>query len=142
MAIFVVGKNRLQRCEDLESGITVEVGFMCEERPKIDTALVLAGFGISFHDIGVEEEQDAEALPVERTRLEAVVLEYWPQDEIALQVRVHGVAVEWPDAGRGLAFTTGKYDEWPRCLPFVVFLFAVIDIVEQRPDDGRGVAQG
>src|SRR6185369_1336157 len=63
-----------------------------------------------------------------------------PEIKVALQGRRMSLAEKREKAGGGFPFASGDHHERPGSLPFTVFLFAIIDPGEERPDDGSQVA--
>ena len=137
---LVVRDERLERGEQLKALAPVEFLPRGEDGPQVGAGLGFAGHGVFLGEVAVEEDQEAGALAVERLGLGAVVFVERPEDEVAGENGVGGVAVEGPDAVHVLALAACEGDERPGRTPLLILLLAVVSEREERPEVGGGVA--
>src|SRR5436190_17855425 len=84
-----------------------------------------AGVCVFLDNIRIKVEKDADPLTIERARGFPVAFINRPEIKITLQVRVPGLAKEWPDPIYGFSLAARENDERHGCVPLGVFPLTV-----------------
>src|SRR6516164_9514320 len=132
--------KRLQRRDDLQSRVSVEILLLQIEWEKVTPAGRLLSFHIFIFGVGVKKKQDACAGPVQGIHFRARVLVDRPHVKIVLKRVIMPLAEKRKKARHSFPFAARNFDEWPGSVPFLVLLIAIVDLGKKGPNDRCGIA--
>src|SRR5260370_1977393 len=120
---FVVGHERLERGEDLQAPVSLQVPMISEQGQKIPAPGDSARFQVLFMRVRIQEKQNARAIAVEGRRMDGLSLVNRPEIKLAFQGGTVGAIEQRPEAVDGLVLAPGEGEERPRTVPFPIRLF-------------------